>query len=221
MLRAPLGIFGGTFDPIHSGHIYPTIQAAKLTQIEKIAMIPCYIPTHKSSASVTSQHRLNMIELVCQQHDIFYADARDINRGVPTYSVDTLNELRAERPNTPLCFFIGTDSLVNLFTWHKWQEILSLCHFVVCHRHNDEPTTVAQDSALQAILAKHQTSQYLDLHTKLAGHIFIADTERLTVSSSQLREQLKMNTKVEKFIPSNVLNYIHQHKLYQPSDDLC
>ncbi|WP_158968399.1 nicotinate-nucleotide adenylyltransferase [Paraglaciecola sp. L3A3] len=224
MLNAPLGIFGGTFDPIHKGHIYPVLEAANITEINKIAMIPCYIPSHKSAACVSSEHRLKMIELICDEHPILYPDARDINRGVATYSVETLSELRAEFPTRPLCFFIGSDSLQTLLTWHKWQQILSLCHFVVCTR--QETTTCSsenmpQDQALQDLLQQRQTNNPVDLHNNLAGHIFLANTQPLTMSSTLLRKQLEAGKSVEELIPSSILTYIHQHKLYQPSNDLC
>ena len=224
-LAPPLGIFGGTFDPIHYGHIYPVQEAAEKANIKKVALMPCYIPSHKNPATASSEDRLKMVELVCADYPLFYPDSRDINRGKPTFSVDSLRELRQAMPTTPLCFFIGTDSLQNLFTWQQWPTLFSLCHFVVCAREGDSVKGLKADSdtllQLQALLNKRQTLTPKALHTSLAGHIYLANTQTLTVSSSKIREQFTNNQSVKEFLPAKILDYIQQHKLYQPSADLC
>ncbi|WP_293745711.1 nicotinate-nucleotide adenylyltransferase [uncultured Paraglaciecola sp.] len=224
-LAPPLGIFGGTFDPIHNGHIYPVLEAAEKANIKKVALMPCYIPSHKNPASASSEDRLKMVELICDDYPLFYPDSRDIKRGKPTYSVDSLTEIREANPTTPLCFFIGTDSLKNLFTWHDWPTLFSLCHFIVCDRQGESVTDSNQNSEhqqqLQTLLNKRQVFNPIDLHKSLAGHIFVANTQTLTISSSDIRQQLANAQSSEAFIPPKILDYIHQHKLYQPSTDFC
>ena len=224
-LAPPLGIFGGTFDPIHDGHIFPVLEAAEKTNIKKVALMPCYIPSHKNPANASSAHRLKMVELVCAEHALFYPDSRDINREKPTFSLDSLTEIRQEMPTTPLCFFIGTDSLQNLFSWHQWSTLFSLCHFVVCARKGDAVQDLKSDSdgflQLQALLNKRQTFNPIDLHNSLAGHIYVANTQSLTVSSSNIRQQLANNEAGDALMPPKILDYIQQHKLYQPSTDFC
>jgi nicotinate-nucleotide adenylyltransferase len=152
-------------------------------------------------------------------------------------------------PTTPLCFFIGTDSLQNLFTWQQWPTLFSLCHFVVCERqgesvkdlkgHSDSSSNQQADgssiqqaegslklqaegsSKLQTLLNKRQIFNPMELHKSLAGHIYVANTQTLTVSSSEIRQQLANNQSVETFLPPKILDYIQQHKLYQPSTDFC
>ncbi|MFT6988321.1 MAG: nicotinate-nucleotide adenylyltransferase [Paraglaciecola sp.] len=224
-LAPPLGIFGGTFDPIHNGHIFPVLEGAEKANIKKVALIPCFIPSHKDPATASSQDRLKMVELVCADHPLFYPDSRDINRGKPTFSVDSLSEIREALPTTPLCFFIGTDSLQNLCSWHNLPTLFSLCHFVVCARKGDSVKDLKGSSdkllQLQTLLKERQTFSPMTLHNSLAGHIYVANTQTLTVSSSKIRQQLLNNQSVEEFLPPKILDYIQLHKLYQPSTDFC
>ena len=234
-LAPPLGIFGGTFDPIHYGHILPIVEAAVKTNIKKIGLMPCYIPSHKNPATASSEDRLKMVELVCADYPLFYPEPRDLIRAKPTFSVDSLREIRTAMPNTPLCFFIGTDSLQNLFTWHNWPALFTLCHFVVCERIRESVKDIKDNlddslglgtpqlysPQLQTLLNKRQTFDPSLLHNSLAGHIYFADTQTLTVSSSKIRQQLTNNQSVESFLPPKILDYIQQHKLYQPSADFC
>jgi nicotinate-nucleotide adenylyltransferase len=210
-IKAALGIFGGTFDPIHMGHINPVLEAASQLNIDRIALIPCHIPTHKNAASTSSEHRLAMVKLVCQQYPIFFPDEREIKRDKPSYSIDTLRELRQLQPNTPLCFFIGMDSLLSLPSWHHWQELFELCHFVVCQRGGHTPQFSPQ---ITQLLKERQVTSPGEIQKSLAGKIVMADTNTVTISSTELRARLAEQQSVDKLIPAPVLNYIQQHGLY-------
>jgi nicotinate-nucleotide adenylyltransferase len=125
-----------------------------------------------------------------------------------------MHDFRKERPNTPLCFFIGTDSLQNLSSWHKYEELFSLCHFVVSARKTDSVTHANFSNQVQELLNKRQTHDFIDLHNKLAGHIYVANTQTLTISSTKVRKLLVENESVETFLPSKIFDYIQQHNLY-------
>lgn len=224
-LAPPLGIFGGTFDPIHNGHIFPVLEAAEKADIKKVALMPCHIPSHKYPAMASSVDRLKMVELICTDYPLFYPDPRDIKRSKPTFTIDSLKEVRELLPRTPLCFFIGTDSLQSLFTWRNWQTLFSFCHFIVCERTGESITNQLSDSndcmQLKTLLNERQTFNPMVLHKQLYGHIYVANTQTLTVSSTSIRKKLAKNQPVEAFLPQKILDYIQQHKLYQPSVDFC
>jgi len=206
-----LGIFGGTFDPLHMGHINPILEAASQLSINKIALIPCHIPSHKGAASTSSEHRLAMVKLLCQQYPIFFPDEREIKRNKPTYSIDTLRELRKLHPQTPLCFFIGMDSLHSLPTWRHWQELCELCHFVVCQRGGQ---TAQFSPQISQLLKERQVTMPGEIQRTRSGKIFIADTKPVAISSTALRARLAKQLPVDGLIPAPVVRYIKQHKLY-------
>ena len=221
-LNSPLGIFGGTFDPIHMGHIYPIMEAAQQTQISSIALMPNFLPGHKQAAHSSSAHRLAMVKLVCAQYPVFYPEPWEIEQASVSYSVETLISFRQRYPNTPLCFFIGSDSLYSLPTWHRWQELLTLCHFVVCQRQCD--VALYQSSPhwpiLQQLLSQHQTIEVAELHNKLAGNIYVANTQEINLSSSQIRALLAKGECPSDVLPSTIYQYIEQYKLYQKTTNI-
>jgi nicotinate-nucleotide adenylyltransferase len=211
-IDSPFGLFGGTFDPIHIGHIEPVLEAAKQVNIDKIALLPCHIPTHKCVSKTSSHHRLEMVKLTCQEYPTFYPDDREIKRDRPTYSIDTLRELRQQYPKCPLCFFIGMDSLLTINKWYQWQELFDLCHFIVCQRPDHDPDFSAE---IVRLLHHRQVSDATELHNSLSGKIYIASTKQIAVSSTALRQHLHDNVSVDTLIPESVINYIQQYKLYQ------
>ena len=216
-LQPPLGIFGGTFDPIHNGHIYPIIEAAQQTRIASIALMPNFLAGHKQAAHSSSDHRLAMVKLVCEEFPVFYPEPWEIQQATVSYSVKTLHAFRHRYPTTPLCFFIGSDSLYSLPTWHRWQELLTLCHFVVCQRRCaiDKYQTSPHWPVLQQLLKQHQVTDITQLHNNLAGSIYLANTNEINLSSSQIRDMLVKGECPSDVLPSAIYQYIEQYKLYQ------
>jgi nicotinate-nucleotide adenylyltransferase len=211
-----LGIFGGTFDPIHLGHITPLKQAASLAAISHVKLMPCFVSPLKSSPQVDARHRQQMLQLVCQDEPLFSVDDRELQSGQSCYTVDTLSGLRTELPNTPLCFFMGMDSLLSLPSWHRWQDLLKLCHIIVCRRAGYGQ---ALPALIQQLLDSHHTGDKIDLQTELCGRIFIAETDKLAISATEIRHQLAKGNCPSHLLPKAVGAYIQQHKLY--STGIC
>ncbi|MDP5040747.1 MAG: nicotinate-nucleotide adenylyltransferase [Paraglaciecola sp.] len=221
-LAPAIGLFGGTFDPIHNGHIEPVMAAAKQVNLQTVALMPNYLPAHKAQALSSSAQRLDMIKRVCDTYPLFYPEPWEIEQARVTYSVDTLSAFRDRHPNSPICFFIGTDSLNSLPTWHRWETLLNLCHFIVCKRNSEttkKPTT-EQQKIVADLLRKHQTTEPASLHRTLAGHIYLADTPEVNVSSTKIRALIAQGYRPHEMLPESILQYIEYTKLYQPKSNI-
>ncbi|NVK23821.1 MAG: nicotinate (nicotinamide) nucleotide adenylyltransferase [Gammaproteobacteria bacterium] len=203
-------LYGGTFNPIHLGHIQPVMQAAERVHPEKLIYIPCNIPPHKVLPDVTSQHRLNMTNLALMPYNEqskFQIDVCDfeLSQSQTSYTRYTVEHFANLYPEHTLYLLIGMDSLLQFHTWHKWQEILEFAELLVMQRPNYDQTN---NEIAPRILAKTQ---------------FVV-TEQVDISSSEIRNFLNETVSLEKsplsskpestFIPVPVLEYIKQHKLY-------
>ena len=208
-----IGILGGTFDPIHIGHINPAKQVAKWLSLDKLTLLPAHIPPHKSSTSANALQRRDMVNLVCKNYNSFELDARELTRHTPSFTVETLQEIKAESPHSQLFFIIGMDSLLNFTSWHQWQEILTLCHLVVNSRPTYDLSTMNNET--KTLLKKHRATDLSEINQCESGRIFIHENQHWDVSSTQLRTQLKNQQSTHNSIPECVLNFITQEQLYR------
>ncbi len=214
LLRAPIGLLGGTFDPIHIGHLRPAIEARDAIGLAEIRLIPNHIPPHRTNPFCSSEQRLAMVKLAAAENAGFVVDERELKRDKPSYTIDTLIELRHELPDTPLCFLMGMDSLLGLPGWHRWQELLDHAHLVVSVRPGwrpDYPGEVAE------LLARHHTTDATALHQRLAGHIWLADNQPIELSATRLRALLAAGEDPRYLLPPSVADYIRQQGLYPAS----
>ncbi|WP_372771257.1 nicotinate-nucleotide adenylyltransferase [Pseudoalteromonas sp.] len=201
-------ILGGTFDPIHSGHLALAKQANQLLKPDKVLFMPCKQPVHKATSGITSAHRINMINLAIQNDANFAIELREINRDTPSYALESLISFRQQYPTEPIFFLIGMDSLNTLHTWFKWQECLANSNFLVFQR----PGETFQPDPQVAPYIQGNINDSLE-QLPLAGHIYLAQHQQVAISSSELRSNL-MQLKND-FLPEAVSDYIKQHRLYQ------
>jgi len=181
----PIGIFGGTFDPIHYGHLRSAFEMLQALRFEEVRFIPCGDPPHRGVTYATAEQRLRLVELAIEAQDGFIVDDRELQRGGLSYTVETLESLRTEFPDRSLGLIVGMDAFLGLPGWHRWDEILDIAHIVVAHR----PGWKAPDiGALGDLISDHGTHRVDDLHTAIAGRVHIHAVTQLEISSTEIRD---------------------------------
>jgi len=208
-----IGILGGTFDPIHYGHINSAVQTANWLQLSQIVLMPCHIPPHKNSPSAMAEQRSEMVNIVCKDHPLFTLDDRELKRSTPSYTIDTLKELKANNEDTVIYFFIGMDSLLNFTTWHQWREILTLCHLVVSARPGYDLTRLNQTT--QKLLADHQAIDNTVARHCSAGKVLFSSNDLLDISSTNIRRNIKEKKSCKNMTPKAILDFINKYQLYR------
>lgn len=209
MLLAPEGIFGGTFDPIHCGHLAVAEYLFTHCPLQKIHFIPCATSPLRNPPEACAENRLAMVRLAIQDRPQWLADDIDLQRPSPSYMVDTLTLLRQRQPHTPWCLILGMDAFIAFNTWRDWRKILTLAHLLVVNRPGFQ---LPQDSWMQDLLKRHQIFDSQQLTQSLAGYIFVTTMPPSAISATAIREQTVPNLSYA--LPASVLKYIEQHKLY-------
>lgn len=210
-LSQPIGILGGTFDPIHFGHLRTALELQQELHFAEVRLVPCYQPVHRKQPMASPEHRLAMARLAVESEALLQVDACEIERKGPSYTIDTLITLREALPHTPLCLIMGIDSLLSFSSWHRWQEILKLAHLVIVHRPRYRlPQTGVIADLLKQYLQKNQNK----LHETLAGYIVLHPVTQLEISATDIRKQIALGKNPRYLLPNNVYQYIQDHGVY-------
>lgn len=212
MQSKPIGILGGTFDPIHLGHVHLAKEIYRHLPLQEIRFLPCNQPVHRNQPRANAADRLAMIKLAIANQPGLTIDNREIQRGGKSYMFDTLTSIRNEIGNTPLCLIMATDAFAGFTAWHRWQEIPNLAHLIIANRPEQPPINDAQ---LLELLKKHQISDAKLLEQNSAGSILLLNIEELPISATEIREQLATGKQTKQLLAPAVWNYIQQHHLYQ------
>ncbi len=206
-----IAVFGGTFDPVHLGHLNMAQQCVEHLKLVQLRFMPCAIPAHKAQPGISNAHRVAMLTAAIADFPSFSLDLRELKRQGPSYSLLSLQELRHEHPNEPIVFLIGLDSFNSLDRWYEWQVITQLCHIVVYQRPNQTTNLSAQ---LQHYQRNAQTTSLEVLHTERAGKLYFLPGQVIDVASSEIRQKLKKGQSCRELLPAAVSHYIDSHELY-------
>ncbi len=210
-----IGVFGGTFDPIHYGHLRTAFELLQALRFDEVRFMPCGDPPHRGQTFADAELRLQMVQVATAGQAGFVVDDRELKRQGPSYSVDTLSTLRADYPERPLGLIVGMDAFLGLTRWRQWREILELAHVVVAHR----PGWRAPDMGpLGELLTERGTHRINDLHESLAGKIVIHDVTQLEISSTDIRDLVAGGRDPRFLTPNAVREVINQSGCYAGTD---
>lgn len=205
-----LGIFGGTFDPIHYGHLRCALHVQQYCQLEQVRLMPCHLPAHRASPGVSATQRADMVRLAIADYPQLALESLELQQHRPSYSAISLAQLAIKHPKHQLVFILGMDAFNHFTHWHRWQQILELADLIVCQR--PEHQTLSAES--QALLLQRQVQQATDLKLPGKGRILLLDNPLQAISATELRQSLPALTRCPDWLPPAVWNYIRQHKLY-------
>ncbi len=217
MNRAPIGILGGTFDPIHHGHLRLAQEALEQCRLRQVRFIPSGTPPHRATPLASATARLEMVSLALHAHHQFVVDVREAYRTDPCYSVNTLTSLRDELgTEQPLCLLLGSDAFLQLHTWHEWRHLFDLAHIVVMQRPG-QPLGNAManaDGELQVEYRARLAPAPSRVHESPAGAIVALEMPLLDISATDIRRRCSENKSIRYLVTDSVANYIQSNQTY-------
>jgi len=210
----PIGIFGGTFDPIHYGHLRTALELKSLLDLARVHIVPVANPPHRTAPMSDGMLRLRMVEAAIRGESGFVADDRELARAGVSYTIDTLASFRAELPGRSLCLLLGMDAFLGLPQWRRWQDLTTLAHIVVAHRPGwDAPTT----GMLGELLRDRRAPNAAAIAAQAAGFVHVQPVTQLEISSTDLRDSLRAGRDPKFLVPDSVREIIIETECYAES----
>jgi len=206
-MKRLIGVNGGTFDPIHFGHLRPALEVLMALNLSEVKFIPSFQPVHKNTPSVSAKHRCEMVRLAIKRQPLFSLDPIEVDREGVSFMVDTLSTLKEKYPDDSLVLMMGVDAFAKFDHWHRWQDILGVANLAVMSRPG---CLKSYSKKVNEILKKHKVES-LSLSF---GQIVELSVTQLDLSATALRSFLQKNETVDYLMPASVVEYIQKNNLY-------
>ncbi|MDX1561721.1 MAG: nicotinate-nucleotide adenylyltransferase [Gammaproteobacteria bacterium] len=210
-----IGLFGGTFDPVHVGHLRTAFELCERLGFDELRFIPAAVPPHRATPSAPIELRVRMIEAAIAGQAGLTLDLRELERAGPSYTVDTAASLRAEFPRHALCLLLGMDAFAELPSWHEWQRLLDLVNIVVAQRPGSSLPT---DGAVGRLLAERRVDSGSDWQP--SGQIVVLNVTQLEVSSTDLRASIRAGIEPRYLVPDAVAKIITEAGCYAEPNEI-
>jgi nicotinate-nucleotide adenylyltransferase len=208
---SPIALLGGTFDPVHYGHLRCAEEVRKKLGLENLYLLPAGSPPHRDTPTATVKQRLDMLQLACLEFPHLLIDDRETRRSGPSYMVDTLLEIRADFPDSPLILVVGQDAFNLLHTWFDWKRLFELAHIVVLTRPG---TGVEYPSDLAIQVEPRSLGVLKELLKSRAGAVLRLEVEPIDVSATNIKRAMRTGHPVMSMTPAAVVEYIDKNGLY-------
>lgn len=218
MKQAPLGILGGTFNPVHYGHLRSALELLEQLELAEVRLMPAAVPPHRQLPDCPAQQRVEMLRLAIGNEPGLVCDARELAREGPSYSIDSLQEIRAEYgAQRSVCLIMGADAVAGLDSWRRWTELLNYAHLVIIARPGWElPRTGVVGNWLQ----QHLGTERATLRQQPAGSVYVETLRPLAISSTEIREMVAAGKSPRYLVPDAVWEHIQSAGLYGYSGNI-
>jgi nicotinate-nucleotide adenylyltransferase len=212
-----VGLFGGTFNPIHLGHLRGAEEIREAFGLDEVVFIPAALPPHKVTEKIIkADHRLEMVELATQKNPHFSTSDVELKRSGKSYSIDTIRHFRQRYPIS-LFFILGRDAFVEIETWKEFQDLFSLCNFIVMTRPGSSKSS-SPSFLPRSLISAFQYDQEAGAWIHFSGcKLFFKEINFLDISSTKVRELIEKEASVRYLVPPDVEDYVRMHGLYRPS----
>lgn len=207
-----IGIFGGTFDPIHYGHLRPALEILDALSLDSMLFIPAGQPPHRRAPRASAELRLAMVRAAVQGEPRFQVDERELKRSGPSYMADTLVALKREYPDAALVLVLGTDAFLGLTGWERWRGIFDHAHVAVAHRPG---WWLQAEGELAALLAERYIADAREALKRPAGCILLRPVTQLEISSTRIREEAAAGRELRYLVPDAVRDLIMNSSCYR------
>jgi len=206
-----IGIFGGTFDPVHYGHLRAALEAMEMLQLQDFRLLPAGTPPHRTNTFASAEHRLAMLKLALSRYPELQVDDREVRREGSSFMVETLGEIRREAGDAPILMMIGQDAANDLDQWHEWHRLFDLTHLVIMHRPESKHN---YSGALFEQMQPRMVNNPGPLQNSAGGLILPLEVTQLAISSTGIRRQIRAGLSPRFLLPDPVIDYIFEHGLY-------